>query len=97
MFLQNGALMTSQDNVGIPNPWAYRFDYCLPLSKISESSIHYLMRNRALKCSHFEGLCKCAFSFLERVGVSGGSLFKKMIGNCFTFHMVPETESFILF
>ena len=55
------------------------------------------MRNRDLKCSSFEGLCKCAFSFLERVGVSEGSLFQKMIVNCFLLHRVPETGSFVVF
>ena len=55
------------------------------------------MRNHAFKIIAIsKGFRKCAFSFIERVGISGGSLFKKMNVNCFIFYQVTETGSFIV-
>ena len=49
------------------------------------------MRNHAFKIAISKGFRKCAFSFIERVGISGGSLFQKMNVNCFLFYQVTET------
>ena len=49
------------------------------------------MRYHAFKIAISKGFRKCAFSFIERVGISGGSLFQKMNVNCFLFYQVTET------
>ena len=79
-----------------PNPSANRPDHGLSLVTFSESSTDYLNRNQALKIAISKGFHKCAFSFIERVGISGGSLSEKMNVNCFLFYQVTETESFIV-
>ena len=38
------------------------------------------------KLQFSEGFRKCAFSFVERVGISWGSLFMKINVNCFIFY-----------
>ena len=54
------------------------------------------MRYHAFKISISKGFRKCAFSFIERVGISGGSFLKKMNVNCLIFYQVTETGSFIV-
>ena len=54
------------------------------------------MRNHAIKFAISKGFRKYAFSFIERVAISGSSLFKKMNVNCFLFYQVTETGSFIV-
>ena len=54
------------------------------------------MKNHAFKFEISKGFRKCAFSFIERVGISGSSLFKKMNANCFLFYQVTKTGSFVV-
>ena len=45
------------------------------------------MRNHAFKISISKGFRKCAFSFIERVGISGGSCPQE--NECKLLHILP--------